>query len=347
MPILYGREYTKDELLTRVGHIHQIAGIAKYEAQDGVARGNRVLQVKTGSGLEFNIVPDKGMDITDVMFKGIPCVWRSANGDVAPSFFDSTGLGWLRSFQGGLFSTCGLTHFGSPCTDDGEELGIHGRIGNLPAYDVSSASTWVDDDLVFQVKGFVRQTRVFGENLVLSRTITTRLGGTEIGIEDVVTNEGFSHTPHMMLYHFNLGFPLIGEQSTLSIKAKNTTARDEEAEKGLSECFCFSPPLAGFQEQVFHHDVEDQDDVVSVEVCNPELRMNLKLEYRKSQLPHLFQWRMYGQGTYVLGLEPASSSAIQGRATAREKGDLEFLAPGMSKTYHLKVSLMDGCTQSK
>ena len=48
-----------------------------------------------------------------------------------------------------------------------------------------------------------------------------------------------------------------------------------------------------------------------------------------------------GQGAYVLGVEPANSSGMKGRAAARESGDLPYLAPGESRHYELEVELFE------
>ena len=54
---------------------------------------------------------------------------------------------------------------------------------------------------------------VFGENLVLTRRIEAQLGGRAIAILDRVENRGFRPTPHMLLYHFNFGWPLLDQGS--------------------------------------------------------------------------------------------------------------------------------------
>jgi hypothetical protein len=48
-----------------------------------------------------------------------------------------------------------------------------------------------------------------------------------------------------------------------------------------------------------------------------------------------------GEGTYVLGLEPANCSGIAGRAAARKAGDLPYLAPGESRRYALEIEVVE------
>ena len=347
MASLYGQHWSRQEILQRVGHMDQVAGIKLVEAADGLARGCRMLHVWTGSGLDFTVMSDRDLDISACRFKGIPLAWASSVGVVHPAHYEPEGLGWLRSFPGGLLATCGLDQFGAPSSDAGEALGLHGRVGNLPARCVGYGTYWTEDDddqshYELEITGEVRQTRVFGENLVLRRRISTRLGSSRIQIEDAVTNEGFSPQPHMILYHFNLGFPLVSEESRLHLDAEQTIPRDEDAAAGLADWSRFQPPTAGYREQVFRHvPTADEEGQVHVELENPTLGIGLRWTYNKASLPHLVQWKMMGQGTYVLGIEPANSSGVEGRAVARQRGDLPHLEPGQSRRYTLAVEVIE------
>ena len=182
MPCLFQRDWSIQEIRQRVGHMDQVAGIKLLEAADGRERGMRILQVRTGAGLGFHVVADRGLDISACWYKGIPLGWISPVGEVHPAYYEPEGLGWLRSFQGGLLVTCGLDHFGSPYRDADEELGLHGRISNLPAKCVNYRTEWVGDEYEMEISGEVRQTRVFGENLELRRRISTRMGSNTIRI---------------------------------------------------------------------------------------------------------------------------------------------------------------------
>ncbi|MGA9350585.1 MAG: aldose 1-epimerase family protein [Anaerolineae bacterium] len=342
MAYLYHRDWSRQEILQRVGHMDQVAGIKLVEAADGMERGSRMLQVWTGTGLYFHILADRALDISACRYKGVPLAWASSVGEIHPAYYEPEGLGWLRSFQGGLLVTCGLDHFGPPSSDAGEEFGLHGRLSNLPTQFVGYRTYWVEDDYKLEVTGEVRQTRVFGENLVLRRRISTRLGSNKIRIEDVVTNEGFAPQPHMILYHFNLGFPLVSENSRLHLEVQETVPRDKDAEPGLADWGSFQPPTAGYREQVFRHMPKaDDDGKVRVEVENPSLGLGLRLTYDNTNLPYLVHWKMMGQGTYVLGIEPANCGVLQGRAAARKSGDLPQLAPGESCRYVIEVKVVE------
>lgn len=286
MNLPYLPHLSRQELLQRVGQMDQVAGIKLFEAADGVARGSRVFQVWTGSGLSFSVLADRALDISACHYRGLSLAWISAVGEAHPAYYEPEGVGWLRSFQGGLLVTCGLDQFGYPSQDEGEALGLHGRLSNLPARYVNYRTGWRGDDYELEITGEIRQTRVFGENLVLRRRISTALESNKIRLEDEVTNEGFAASPSMILYHFNLGYPLLSETAHLEVKVEKTIPRDAETEAGLGDWMNFHPPTDGYREQVFRHTpAADPEGYVKVEVRNPALGLGLRWRYRQADLP--------------------------------------------------------------
>jgi hypothetical protein len=341
MVLYLGRNWTRAELLQHVGHIEQIAGINALEVVDGLGRGIRRFHVYNGTGLSYWVLADRALDISACYFRGLPLTWTSSSGEVHPAYYEAEGLGWLRSFPGGLLVTCGLDQFGAPAVDAGEAFGIHGRVSNLPAAQVNYRTFWADGEYQLEISGQVRQACLFGENLLLQRRITSRLGANRITVEDVVTNEGFVAQPHLILYHCNFGFPLVGPQTQLELDAEETIARDADAEKGLQSWHQCQPPTPNYREQVFrHHPVVGSRGEVIVGLNNPELDFKVRIEYDATHLPYLFQWKMMGLGAYVMGIEPANSGVIEGRAVARQRGDLPYLEPGESRTYRLMFEVV-------
>lgn len=340
MKSLNPRDLNKQEILQRVGQMDQVAGIKSLQVADGLAKDCRILQVWTGSGLSFSVLADRALDIGECHYKGISLTWKSAVGDVHPAFYEPQGSGWLRNFSGGFFVTCGLDQFGYPNIDEEEDLGLHGRISNLPARYVNHRTYWQDDLYVLEISGEVRQARVFGENLVLKRKILTWMGSNKIRLEDIVTNESYEKHPLMILYHFNLGYPLLSECAQLNVNVSNTIPRDDNAKKGLKEWMSFQKPTKNYCEQVFQQmAVADQDGNVNIALINSELGLELRWKYDQADLPFLYQWKMMGQGLYVLGVEPANCIGMHGRADTRAKDNLTFLEPGESRCFTLEIEV--------
>jgi hypothetical protein len=303
----------------------------------------RALHVTTGSGLAYTVLPDRCLDIPTITFNGRSLCWYSANGVVAPQFYEPDGTGFLRSFFGGLLTTCGLRNFGPSCEVQGERFTMHGRVGNLPARDVAWGTRWDGDECTLWMEGFVRESRVFGEQLTLHRRIETRIGGTSLRIENTVRNGGPRAEGHMILFHVNVGAPCVSEHSVLLVDPVDVHPRDEEARKGLAEYNRFTAPQPGFREQVFVLDLKpDTEGYSSAAVVNPELDggLGLRIRWPKEQLPWMTEWRMLGQGVYVVGLEPCNSPTVDGRAEAVRLGTLPTLQSGEERHYDINVDVL-------
>ncbi|MFQ6130682.1 MAG: aldose 1-epimerase family protein [Armatimonadota bacterium] len=344
MAQLYGGSYTQAELTRKVGLVEQVAGVRRLTLAEGSEAGVEAIEFRTGTGLSFMVLPGRGMDISAADFRGASLAWRSTTGDAAASFFEPEGLGWLRTFYGGLVVTCGLTYAGAPGPDGDEELGLHGRVSHIPAKNVSADGMWEGDEYVMCARGKVREASVFGPNILLTRTIAARLGQSRIWIHDVVENQGFASQEHMILYHCNLGFPLMDEGTELLAAAQEVIPRDEVAEAGLDDYATFSAPVADYQEQVFYHDLATDDDGDSlVGVVNRSFRqghgLGLYVKFPKAELPRFAQWKNPGEGTYVQGLEPANCW-VTGRADERARGTLQVLEPGEVREYHLEIGVL-------
>ena len=346
MAKIYGREYTKRELMKRVGDISQLAGARLCTLESGKAKGVAAVDVKTGSGLNFTVLPDRGMDIAWADYKGISLGYISKTGVVAPTFYDSNGLEFLRSFYGGLLTTCGLTYMGAPCVDEGKALGLHGKASNLPADDLCVTNEWVGDDFVMSIKGRIREAMVFSENITLTREITARIGESKFTIRDAIENCGYTAQPLMLLYHCNFGYPLLDESTELIMPGNSTVkGSNDESAKGIKECKVFSDPIHGYAEQVFYHDPATKEDgKVTATLFNKALGNNglsLNLTFNKKQLPYFVEWKQVGEGDYVVGLEPATWYT-QGRCEARKRGELTFIEPGEIKNVELEIAVCEG-----
>ena len=345
MPRLYGRDWTKTELLRRVGDVRQVGGLRPFVLDDGPARGVRCVEVRTGAGFSYAVALDRGLDIPWAELDGMPLAWVSPTGVVHPAMFDPPGLGWLRGFFGGLVTTCGLTSAGPPDTDEGETFGLHGRVSHLPASEVSARGVWVGNDYEMTVEGRVREVSVFGLDLQLNRRSTSRLGGWRIVIRDEVENLGSAPAPHMLIYHVNAGFPLVSEDAELITPALQVEARDADAQPGIRDWHRFDAPQAGYREQVFFHTlsaVEEEDTMIAL--VNRKLGLGYALRWPLSQLPAFTEWKMMGEGTYVVGTEPGNCRPLP-RSRLRKEKSLVFLRPGQRRGYELEIDVLTGADE--
>ena len=96
-----------------------------------------------------------------------------------------------------------------------DRYGTHDRVAILPASHFNFGERWEDERCVLWAEGTVRQEIVYGENLLLTRRYEAEVGGSTFRIRDVVRNDGFYPTPHQLLYHFNIGYPVVDEGAEL------------------------------------------------------------------------------------------------------------------------------------
>ena len=342
---LFGQSISKEDLLRRVGDISQIAAVTPVTLKDGVSAGVDAVTFRTGSGFSFVALPGRGLDISWAEYQGLPLCWRSPTGEVAAAFYEPNGKGWLRSFYGGLFVTCGLSAAGQPSTDDGEQFGLHGRVANLPASRVQADAVWEGETYRMWVQGKVRETSALGNTLELSRKIETWLGESRLAVTDVVENLGSKPTAHMYRYHINAGFPILSADSQLVAPVESVSPRDEASAAGLADWNRFSHPETDYTEQVFYLDfAPDEDGTATVALINPDRGgghpFGLYVKYLYEPLQRFVLWKMLGAGDYAVGLEP-SNCYDEGRAAERARGSLVELAPGEQRSYHMEIGVLD------
>ncbi len=338
---IYGKKFTVKQLRRRVGNMDQIAGVRTVQLDDGKERPTRAALIKTGSGLELTVLLDRCLDIASASFQGRAMGWRSVTGDVAPQYYEAEGLRWLRSYFGGLVTTCGLTQVGAPAEDSAlSGDGLHGRIGNTPASDIQVSQAWEGNQYVLSVSGTMRQAVVFGENLTLRRTVSTRLGDKSFRIRDVLTNEGFNRTPFMLLYHCNIGWPALDAGSRLISPSRFVAPRDEEAADGRENWATFDPPTHGYDEKCYYHDMAaKRDGTVTTALVNDGFKrgegFGVYIKYNRKQLPRFVEWKMMGEQDYVVGLEPCTCG-VEGRDVDDRLGLRQWLRPGESRTFEIE-----------
>ena len=358
MTTLLGRRYSRDELEARLGDLSQVAGVLPMTFSDGAARGVRALLFRTGSGLEFWVLVDRAFDVAKCAFRGIELGWQSPVGVRAPWFHevnDEGGASFLRSFSGFLV-TCGLDHAGAPYRDSANryfapdrtavDQPLHGRIAATPGELVAYGHEWRGDRCILFCEGVVKQVAVFGEHLVLTRRYETELGTSSFVIRDQIRNRSFFTTPHMLLYHINIGFPLLDEGAEFVAPTRRIrwAFRDARSE-GIG--YRFQPgPRYDCVEQVYVHDVrEDKEGRVSAALINRSLNegegLGLAVEFNRTQLPYLLQWQNFQAGSYCMGIEPSTFHAL-GRPHAEAHQELAWLKHGEERTYELRFSVLNG-----
>lgn len=338
------------ELRRLIGSPRQLGRADLVELLDGPGRGSRVARLTAANGFDVEVLPDRGMDLGMVSWRGVPLAWSSPTGLISAERLGGPEDAWDRGFGGGLVTTCGLDQFGRASrSDDGAYLPMHGRAHTLAASDVR---TWADplgDERSIGFSGTTRQVTALGECLRLDRVVTLSSDGATMTLRDRVTNEAPEAWPHLVLYHVNLGWPLLDADASLDLRSADEEGerpldppipRDEAAAAGSDTWARMPAPQDRYAEQVFRHPI-DGPATVAARLVSPNTGLVFSLRFESAQLPVLYQWKQAAAGRYALGIEPANAIALDGQAEARANGTLPVLAPGESREYVLTFELTE------
>jgi Domain of unknown function (DUF4432) len=300
---------------------------------DGRAHGCRALDVRVAEGIDLRILLDRGFDIAAAWFRGVQLAWISAVGEVGP-LASLSGEEWLEAFGGGLVTTCGLRNVGA----SSEGYGLHGRYSHERACDVRVDRRVEGDEVVVTAAATVDEVEALGPHLRVERTLRTRTGQGLVELTDVTTNLGREPEPAPVLYHVNLGYPLLDDAATLATDASRTIPRDNDAERGLGHWTRPGAAPQRFAPMVFEHEVAgDAAGWAEATLANERLGLAFTVRWHTAALPRFHQWTYTAPGVYVLGLEPANCSVL-GRAADRAAGRLPVLAPGEQRRTELQLT---------
>ena len=340
-----GREYSKEELMAYVGNIRQLIGAERIQCAEGNADGARMIRVYNGSGLEFLVVESRCMDMLSMTYKGIPLNFLSKNGLVSPlRFLPTDAEDTLKHLTGGMFYTCGAANVGWECVDDGKRQVNHGRMKAMAASNTSVRGFWTDDDYEIEIRGEMRETSLFGENIALRRCIRTSFGRPSVIITDVIENESFAPQPFMYMYHMNLGFPLVDRETEILTAKADITVRDPETEPLICEYQKMDGPEHPGREVCLTHCFEKKGQVVNGAI-NRRLGLGFYVKQNTDTMPFLHEWKTNIAGTYALGMEPANCHC-EGRVREREVyHTLRTLSPFEKITVEIEIGILDGQEQ--
>lgn len=343
---ILGEEFTRKELMRHFGDYKVAAGYKSYTLRDGRGEQIKICEINSGSGLRFEVIESRGMDIGCCYFKELPISYRSYNQDVHPSYYEAYEDGWLRSFSGGLLVCGGLTSMGSAQKDKGEILPLHGRISNIPAQQFHVSEKWRDDDLYFDIHGIVKETKALSYHLTLDRHILVKAGENRFTIHDIIRNDGFEDMEHMMLYHFNIGYPILDRDTRFYANSLNVEPRDDIAKNREDAYNIYLGPTPHYPDTVYYHDIQETNGWCKASIINHKRNIGFTLKYKKDTLDHFTQWKFTGEGNYVAGLEPCNAR-VNGRSIERDEGRLKVLKAQTQIEYEIEVSILNGNEEIK
>ena len=330
-----------------LGHPSQLYGVEQYRLLGGKGDGMRLFQARNCTGMEFTVSADRCADISRLRCNGINLSYFSPTGYVSPQYYDDKGRGFLKSFTGGFLTTCGLNSVGVANKEGEEEFPMHGTVGNSPAEEIYYKIE--DKKIIFKAK--INQMQFFGHKLILKRKIICPLYENKLRIEDTVCNVGVDNEPVMLLYHMNMGYPLLSENAEIWISSDKIVGRDDYAQSDVTNYNRIDTPTAGFREKCYYHFFEKSDlsgnmddgtqKIGHAAIFNKDINLGLHISFNTRELGYFTQWNMFGVQEYVMGLEP-SNCIQEGREKMRQTGKLVVLGSGEECNYNVDVEVLHG-----
>jgi hypothetical protein len=328
----------------RTGDMAQFCGARRAVLSDGKAAGVEVVDIWNHAGLALSVYPGRGMDIGRFSYKGMPVSYHAKPGVTSPAYYENTGMNWLRSFFAGMLTTCGLSNVGGPDSFEhpvigAVPLGLHGRVTNTGAEDVCVRQGWRGDEYQVSVAGKLREACLHMECWTLEREIGASFNSKEIWIRDSIMNNSDDEQPLMLLYHINVGYPLLDAgarffSDSVVIPCSPEAVQDPEGYKTVG------PPIRGAREKTyFHTPAPDASGWSMAMILKDALQNAFYVKFKG--LPKLTQWKMESTCEYVFGIEPGNCHPI-GRRGQEAAKELERIKPWGEKRVELMLGMADG-----
>jgi len=329
-------------------------GIKYHQIQSGKSAGMHCLSIDTGS-VTTTILPDRGMGLWKCWSGDLEFGWQSpVTGPVNPSLVpvhDASGIGWLEGFDE-LLVRCGLQSNGAPeFAENGTvRYPLHGRIANLPAHRLDIQ---IDvENGILDVTGAVSESRFLIYSLELQTRYRFRVGSPVIEIIDTVTNRSSQLGSMQLLYHINVGQPVLQSGSTVHTPFRNLAPRDPHAAESIQQWNQCSGPSAGYNEQVyFVEPIGDDHNWSEAMLASADGNYGFAVHFDTRTLPYMTLWKNTAavEDGYVVGLEPGTGFP-NARSFEERNGRVVTLQGGESRTFRLKLQPLttsNSVTQSR
>lgn len=271
----------------RISNFQQVASIRRYTLSEGREKGLDVLDCDNGK-IRFLLNVSKACDIMQLYHEGQNISFISKNG------FTKRETPFLRRFEGGMLYTCGLDSVGGR---DGFEL--HGTLHNIPAEIIRAEC----NENGITVEAIIRDTALFGKNLMLKRKIFTAIGGDSVTLEDTLVNEGYKTEEYCLLYHINVGYPMLDNGAKVIADVESYTPRTAWAKQNETTMYAMNDAVPNQEEACYFLKLSKPE----IALVNEKIGKKFTVSYSGDTLTHFVEWKSMASGDYALGLEPCTT----------------------------------------
>jgi len=297
-------------MLAQISNLTQIASVRRSRITSGVGAGLDIIDCDNGK-IRFILNESKALDVMQLYHEGQNMSFVSKNG------FTTKDGEFLSRFEGGMVYTCGLDGIG-----EREGIEVHGSFHNNKA-EVFRAEC---NEKEIVVEAYIYNTALCGRNLKMHRKIWSALGSATLTIEDKLINEGFGEEKYCLLYHVNIGYPMLDVGARVEAEVSGVESRTPFSLAKVSARPYASQPIALADETCYFLDMVKPE----ASLINKKIGKKFTVRYSKETLPHFVHWSNMVSGDYAMGLEPATSTL---------DGDFEYSTVGAGKTVDFRLEL--------
>ena len=180
------------------------------------------------------------------------------------------------------------------------------------------------------VESNIRCTALFGKNLLIHRKISTNIGSNTVELNDTLVNESFRTEEYCVLYHFNVGYPMLDNGGKIVADVKSITPRNDWAKENIATALEIEDDVPEKVETCYYLDLNKSE----VAYVNNNIARKLTITYPLDKLPCFTVWKSMASGDYALGLEPCTSELDSGFCRKQIKAK-------ESITFDLKITVED------
>ncbi len=296
----------------QISNLLQIAYARRITMESGKEQGLKVIDCDNGK-IRILLNESRALDIMQVYHEGQNVSFVSKNG------FNNKVGEFLSRFEGGMIYTCGLDAIGGM-----EGYDIHGSF-HLNSADVVKVEC---NENGITVEADIYSTSLFGANLKMHRKIYTALGSEIVSVEDTLINLAHLPQQYCLLYHVNVGYPMLDEGAEVVANVKEVIGRNDWSTSRVAERERASAPVDGQEETCYFLQMNEP----KISLVNKKIEKKFTLDYSKETLPCLIHWHSMASGDYAMGFEPSTSFLD-------DKFNYKTLNAGESVSFKLNVTV--------
>lgn len=271
----------------QISNIQEVCYIREYSFTSGKEKGVEVIELYNGL-LRVLLNKSKALDVLQLFYKGKNMSLITKNG-----ISNSNGA-FSKRFEGGLLYTVGLDSAG---VREGYE--IHGSFHNLLPNVIRKEI--LEDKIV--VEAIIEDKELFGKNLLLKRKYTLGLNESTLVLEDTLINSGTKEEDYCLLYHNNLGYPLLDEDDKIIIENNGIIPRTDFAKKMIDSWDVMGNAEDDIEETCYFIKVKNGKAILN----NNKANLQFVLDYSSNTLPEFVLWKQTKSQDFAMGFEPSTT----------------------------------------